>query len=440
MRAAWLARWCLALLCCWLAPARGALPTEEAAAPSLAAERQVLVMLHLPPPHFRPDLAYAGAYGDGTGHAARRRIAQELAQRTGLTLVSDWPMPVLGIDCYVMEARGDVQPARALAQLAQDERVEWAQPLASFRALQGRAADAPAVVRPVQPREGAPDPLFAIQPGATFWHLAELHQRATGHNVRVAVVDSGIEDQHPDLAGQVVMKENFVDASAYSAESHGTAVAGIIAAKAGNGVGVEGVASNARLLALRACWEVAADRSTRCDSFSLAKALNFALMRKAQVINLSLSGPQDVLLQRLLDVALARGVSVVGAVDPAVAGGGFPASHPGVIAVAERAEQAAGLDPVLAPGSDVPSTAPGGRWSLFSGTSFAAAHVAGMAALLTELRPATPLRRDAFVTAVGAPVKGQGGGLDACASVARAAADCVCGCAAVVALKANPSP
>ena len=65
----------------------------------VAEERQVLVMLHLPAPHFRPDSGYSGAYTDNTGHGARRRIAAELAQRHGLTLLSDWPMPVLGIDC-----------------------------------------------------------------------------------------------------------------------------------------------------------------------------------------------------------------------------------------------------------------------------------------------------------------------------------------------------
>jgi subtilisin family serine protease len=99
-----------------------------------------------------------------------------------------------------------------------------------------------------------------------------VRKAATGRKVTVAVVDSGIESNHPDLAGQVAVEENFVDGQKYVAELHGTAVAGVIAARAGNGVGIEGVAPDARLLALRACWQ--AGSATRCNSFTLAKAIN----------------------------------------------------------------------------------------------------------------------------------------------------------------------
>ncbi|CDG82870.1 S8 family peptidase [Janthinobacterium agaricidamnosum] len=404
-----------------------AVPSQPgAAAPGAyrdASERQVLVMLHMPAPHFRPDSGYSGAYTDNSGHSARRRIAAELAQRHGLTLLSDWPMPMLGIDCYVMEAPPGVQRQDAVKELAADPRVEWAQPIASFSALNhGDSARDPKLR----------DPLYATQPGAKFWHIAELHTRAYGRNVKVAVIDSGVEDNHPDLAGQVAVKENFVDGSAYASEKHGTAVAGIIAAKAGNGIGIEGVAPGARLMALRGCWEEA-DHSTRCNSFTLAKALNFAVVNKAQVINMSLGGPPDILLRRLIDAALQRGVTVVAAVDPNLPGGGFPAAYPGVIAAAAERSQAPGLDPVLAPGQDIPSTVPGGGWGLVSGTSFSAAHVAGMAALLEGLHPKQSLRRNSFL---GSGI-GSAGGFDACATVSRATGDCVCACAPVPLLKAN---
>jgi subtilisin family serine protease len=58
---------------------------------------------------------------------------------------------------------------------------------------------------------GRGDPLYSLQPGAKLWHLSEIHLATTGRNVRVAVVDSGIEDQHPDLAGQVEFKEKDDD-------------------------------------------------------------------------------------------------------------------------------------------------------------------------------------------------------------------------------------
>jgi subtilisin family serine protease len=395
-------------------------------------------MLHLAPPHFRPDAGYSGAYNDNSGHGARRRIAEELARRHGLTLLSDWPMPVLGVDCYVMEAPASVAPGQAAELLSRDPRVEWAEPMASYHGLGGQpaaargdsanSADMAASVR---------DPLYLTQPSAKFWHIAELHQVTTGRNVRVAVIDSGVEDNHPDLAGQVFIKENFVDGTAYAAESHGTAVAGIIAARAGNGIGIEGVAPGVRLMALRACWEENGG-ATRCNSFTLGKALNFALMHDAQVINMSLSGPRDGLLRRLIDVALERGVTVVGAVDPQSADGGFPASQPGVIAADEVRARVAGIDAVVAPGRDVPSTAPGGRWALVNGTSFSAAHVSAMAALLVELKPGTRLRRTAFLDD---PARDglAAGRLDACATVMRAAVsgDCACSCPALLASKNN---
>jgi subtilisin family serine protease len=67
----------------------------------------------------------------------------------------------------------------------------------------------------------------------------------------VAVVDSGVDAEHPDLAGQLALRRNFVDAVPDAAEAHGTAVAGIIAARADNGIGIAGVAPGAR------CWPCA---------------------------------------------------------------------------------------------------------------------------------------------------------------------------------------
>src|SRR5207249_4865370 len=128
------------------------------------------------------------------------------------------------------------------------------------------------------------DPLYPTQPAAHAWRLSELHELATGRNVRVAVVDSGVEQTHPDLAGQVLVAENFVDGRPYAAERHGTAVAGIIGARADDGIGIVGIAPQARLMALRACWQESTD-DTLCTSLSLAKALLFAITHEAEVVN-----------------------------------------------------------------------------------------------------------------------------------------------------------
>ena len=88
----------------------------------------------------------------------------------------------------------------------------------------------------------------------------------------------------------------------------------------------------------------------------------FAIDHNAQVINLSLSGPPDPLLGRLIDVALSRGMVVVGASDPHMPDGGFPASHPGVVAVSDDPSTTVpGV--FIAPGRDTPTTQPGGRFA-----------------------------------------------------------------------------
>jgi hypothetical protein len=93
---------------------------------------------------------------------------------------------------------------------------------------------------------------------------------------------------------------------------------------------------------------------------------------------MSLGGPPDRLLARLLDAALARGITVVAAVQPARADGGFPASHPGVLAVGAESDGAGPVDALWAPGRDIPSAAPVHAWRFVSGASFAAAHVTGI--------------------------------------------------------------
>jgi hypothetical protein len=351
----------------------------EAADDSPANNRQILVMLPQPPAHYRPDADYPGGYDASAGRAAGLRIATEVARAYGLTLVQDWPMPALGLNCYVMEVPRSESVDAMLQQLPQDKRVESAQEMNRFHALAHN------------------DPLYAVQPGAMLWHLDDIHRVATGRGVVIAQVDTGVEVGHPDLAGQVAISRNFVDDASDVAELHGTAVAGVMVARSDNGVGIVGVAPQARLLALRACWQAgtaattAATTAASCNSFTLAGALQFALDRRAPIINLSLTGPPDRLLARLLDAAWKRGVIVVAAADPQAPDGGFPASHAHVLSVGQLDASGSGGPPgvdVWAPGNQIPTTEPGGRWGFVSGSSFAAAHVSGIIALLLELAPA----------------------------------------------------
>ncbi len=124
------------------------------------------------------------------------------------------------------------------------------------------------------------------------------------------------------------------DAEAFRADRHGTQVAGLIAAAANNGIGIVGVAPDVRLLALKACWQPSATSAGRCNSFTIAQAIADALTARAQVINLSLVGPSDPLLEALIAKAVSTGIIVVGAVSND-ARLGFPAKLPDVLPVAE---------------------------------------------------------------------------------------------------------
>ena len=87
--------------------------------------RRVLVLLRLPPPHIRANSDDAGSYGDGASRAARHRIAGEIAHAHGLTLVDDWPMPLLGMDCFIMLVPADRSIPETVAALSQDSAVAW---------------------------------------------------------------------------------------------------------------------------------------------------------------------------------------------------------------------------------------------------------------------------------------------------------------------------
>jgi len=379
--------------------------TENSAA--TAADRQILVMLRLPPNHFRANGTYSGGYGDAMARTARNRLARGIAKKYGLALVDDWPMPMIGVDCFVMAVPDGRSTSAAAEQVSHDSDVSWAEPVALYTSRGGAAS-------------GQNDPLFAAEPAAVEWHLADLHRMASGRGARVAVIDSGIDASHPDLAGQIALNKNFVSGQQLVAEQHGTAVAGIIAAKAGNRIGIAGIAPGARLFGLRACWQGHGPPNTVCDTLSLAKALYFAVENKADIVNMSLSGPDDRLLRTLVGVALNRGLIVVAAFDPARPDGGFPASVAGVVRVSDSASLASRGNVYFAPGRDIPTTEPGGRWFLVNGSSFSAAHVSGLLALIRERGRASSL---ALVTE-----RRGGGPIDACATLMKAGGACDCEC------------
>jgi len=213
--------------------------------------------------------------------------------------------------------------------------------------------------------------------------VTEAHTISRGAGIRVAVIDTGVDTRHPDLAGRTLVTRNFVDAdeAAFHADRHGTQVAGLIAAAANNGIGIVGVAPDVKLFAYKACWQPAATSAGRCNSFTIAQALADALTVRAQVINLSLVGPSDPLLEALIGKATGAGIIVVGAAsaDPRLA---FPGSLPEVLPVAESESNIGEATAFRAPARDIVTLVPNGHYDFASGSSLATAQISGVVALL----------------------------------------------------------
>ncbi len=347
-------------------------------------------------------------------------IRATLAGAYGLRDVGAFPLASLGVQCAVFQVPPDRSVADVVARLAADPLVETAQPNQVFRGL-GASPD---------------DPYASMQYGPRAIHADLAHRWATGKGVRVAVVDTGVDTNHPDLRDRIAKTATFVQGGeqTFTEDSHGTAVVGVIAAVAGNQIGIFGIAPDAQIVAAKACWHRRLrDIQAVCSSWTLARAVDYAIGSDVRVLNLSLGGPPDALLARLIERAVDGGITVIAAVmDQGGPAPGFPASLERVIPVlaidpagSVRLPGAlTGSGFLAAPGVDVLTTAPHGAYDFRSGSSLAAAHVSGIAALLLEREPRlTPAQMRVLLTATAQPVPAGAAAVvsrvDACAAVAK---------------------
>jgi hypothetical protein len=343
------------------------------------------------------------------GATARARETLHAVEREyGLREVNAWPIGPLQVHCAVLEIPSGADRSQLLAALSKDRRVKLTQPLQTFATR----------------TEDYNDPYVGLQRGFQQMDVADAHPWSRGEGVKVAIIDTGVDTQHPDLRDSIAAAVNFVDAddAQFRRDRHGTEMAGVIAAVANNREGIVGVAPNARLLVFKACWQAHADAdAARCNSFTLARALAAAFDAHAQVINLSLAGPDDPLLGDLIREGQHRGVLFVGAA-PDTAGVQAGLLHQaGVIEVASAESHSAIDSAVYAPGREILTLLPGGHYDFASGASIATAQVSGVVALMLAKNPALSAAsayRLLHETSSSLPTADGGVmGIDACAAV-----------------------
>lgn len=246
---------------------------------------------------------------------------------------------------------------------------------------------------------GSVDPYQASQWGLPATRAIDAWAVGDAAGQTVAVVDSGADLGHPDLAAVLTPGYDLVDndATPQDDNGHGTHVAGIIGAVAGNGIGVAGVAQRVKIMPVRVL-----DATGSGYSSAVAAGIRWAADHGATVVNLSLGSPDySSLTASAVDYALARGITVVAASgNEGMSAPSYPAALPGVIAVG-AVDRYGVLAPfsntgshlaLAAPGVDILSTLPGGYGSL-SGTSMAAPFVAGAAAVVRAAQPGVSATR-----------------------------------------------
>jgi subtilisin family serine protease len=387
---------------------------------ALSPERFIIAAVENEPTTF---VAHAGSTPRGydgisdygpTSHA--RRVMHELEVEYGLKEVSAWPIEALHMHCAVLELPADTDRNTLLAVLSHDKRVKLTQPLQTFAT-----------------RSGYNDPYVGLQRGFQHMDVADAHPLSRGEGVRVAIIDTGADIQHPDLHGSIAVAANFVDGddAQFRRDRHGTEVAGVIAAVANNREGIVGVAPNARLLIFKACWQTGSDADAAlCNSFTLARALAAAFDAHAQVINMSLAGPDDPLVGDLIREGLRRGMLFVGAADSAAGADGIM-HRAGVIEIASEDSRSAIDTALYAPGREILTLLPDGHYDFASGASIATAQVSGVVALMLARDPglSAPAAYRVLRDTSSRPNSASSlstGGVDACAAVVTVARQGTC--------------
>lgn len=335
------------------------------------------------------------AFPTGTTTAER----QQVVLSHGLKFLRE--IPELG---FVLAQADPGKSPQALASLKGDARVLDVQPDIWRKWIEAAPASLQDI--PLPTLESVRESLPAFRPGAARadflrpyqaqegeaqWGVRRVNAPAAwptnqGSGVKVAIIDTGIDAEHPDLKGRVAGGYNALDKDKPWADDHfhGTHVAGIVAANL-NGEGVVGVAPKASLYAVKVLSKDGAG-----SLFTIMDGIMWSARNGMQVANMSLGAPQKIpFLDTAIRAAHGAGVTQVAAAGNDGKAVNWPAAFPECIAVSalDEADGIASFSSrgpeiaFIAPGVKVPSTVTGGGIKAYSGTSMATPHVAGLAAL-----------------------------------------------------------
>jgi hypothetical protein len=336
---------------------------------------------------------------------ADQALAEAIAEANDFEIIEILPPSLLAMRLVKYRVPAEQSMLEAFGVLQADPRILGTQPNFYFK-LSGSTADT------------------SIQYAPTKIHIDKAHQIAKGRDVLVAVIDSGIDAEHPELKASVAEKFDAIDFDPAGEKRHGTAMAAVIAANSQ----LLGIAPSVRLLSARAFGVPKGGSKASATTFAILKSMQWSFDRGARIFNLSFAGPRDPALMKGLDALAARDVIMVAAAGNAgpYAPPAYPGAHSGVIAVTatDKADVLFSMAnngkyvALAAPGVNVMTATPGNRYELMSGTSVAAAHVTGVVALMMEkdpgIKPAT-VRQKLFDSAIDlgpeGPDAGYGAGL-----------------------------
>jgi len=302
--------------------------------------------------------------------------ADALARRHGLARVASQNFALLGATIGLFRITDRRSLETVSREFALDSSVRSVQP--NFRYL-------------LQDQKSTSSEGDPAQYALAKLHLPEAHRLAHGANVRVAIIDSGIDAKHPELAGAIADSFDALG-SKEGPHVHGTGIAGVIVSHAK----LMGSAPAAKILAIRAFGQSAGGAES--NSYVILKSLDYAVGHGAQIVNMSFAGPKDALIERGVVATAAKGLVMIAAAGNAGAKSPplYPAANPNVIAVSATdaddklfsASNRGSYIALAAPGVDIFLPAPDDKYQITSGTSFSAAYVSGLAALMLDRNPA----------------------------------------------------